>query len=117
MRTRRNCRSPGRIRWSRASDFSDSTLHHEDWQFYDFRPTDLNEDWEDEWFDFPDMTVSDEFLYITTNSFDTQGTEDSEDDDFARAVAIRLPLGTLKARLHRAREALRGKLLRCGVRP
>ncbi len=36
-------------------------------------------------------------------------------DEIARALD--LPLGTLKARLHRAREKLRGKLIRAGVAP
>ncbi len=33
------------------------------------------------------------------------------------AAALDLPLGTLKARLHRARERLRSKLVRAGVTP
>ena len=33
------------------------------------------------------------------------------------AEVLGVPLGTLKARLHRAREQLRGRLIRAGVQP
>ena len=36
-------------------------------------------------------------------------------DEIART--LNMPLGTLKAKLHRARERLRGKLVRAGVAP
>lgn len=36
-------------------------------------------------------------------------------DEIAKSIGV--PLGTLKARLHRARERLRGKLTRAGVTP
>jgi RNA polymerase sigma-70 factor (ECF subfamily) len=41
--------------------------------------------------------------------------EDLSYEEIAESLSI--PLGTLKARLHRARERLRGRLLRAGVAP
>lgn len=64
------------------------------WQYYDFTPQSLG-GWTNEWFDFPDLALGKDFIYISTNSFATQGTLDSDDDEFARAVMLRLPLAPL----------------------
>lgn len=61
----------------------------EQWQFYDFTPLGVG-NWNNEWFDYPDLAVSDDFLYITTNAFSTTGT-----GGFTRAVIIRIPLSEL----------------------
>ena len=63
----------------------------EQWQFYDFTPLGVG-NWNNEWFDYPDLAVSDDFLYITTNAFSTTGT-----GGFTRAVIIRIPLSELAA--------------------
>jgi hypothetical protein len=69
-------------------------IPEQNWRYFDFSPESIG-GWEDEWFDFPDMALNAEHLFITTNSFATQGTADVEDDEFARAVALRLPLEAL----------------------
>ncbi len=56
------------------------------WHNYDFRPTDINGAWTNEWFDFPELALSDGHLYVTSNSFVTVG------DGYKRAVAFRVPL-------------------------
>jgi hypothetical protein len=63
----------------------------EQWQFYDFTPLGVG-NWNNEWFDYPDLAVSDDFLYITTNAFSTTGA-----GGFTRAVIIRIPLSELAA--------------------
>lgn len=60
------------------------------WRFYDFTPLGVG-GWNNEWFDFPDLALSDNFLYVTTNTFSTQGT------GFTRALILRLPLAQLAA--------------------
>jgi hypothetical protein len=60
------------------------------WQFYDFSPQGIG-GWNEEWFDYPDLAVSDDFLYVTTNTFSTPPYS------FTRAVILRLPLAELSA--------------------
>ena len=69
-------------------------IGNQNWQHYDFSPQGVG-GWSDEWFDFPDLALNSDHVYISTNSFATQGTTNSNDDDFARAVALRLPLDRL----------------------
>jgi hypothetical protein len=72
----------------------DDDIRNQRWRYYDFSPQSVGS-WQDEWFDFPDIAITRDFLYISINSFSTAGTEASEDDSFARAVALRLPLAEL----------------------
>jgi hypothetical protein len=66
-------------------------IRNENWQYYDLTPMNIG-GWQNEWFDFPDLALSGQYLYVSTNSFATQGTPSSDDDDFARAVAVRIDL-------------------------
>jgi hypothetical protein len=59
------------------------------WSYYDFTP-ELVGGWQNEWFDYPDVAASDNFLYITTNAFSTVGSE-----PFTRAVVMRVSLDEL----------------------
>jgi hypothetical protein len=58
------------------------------WQYYDFLPQETGGQ-PGEWYDFPDLAVSDQFLYFTTNAY-------SAADHFVRAVVVRVPLDALK---------------------
>lgn len=60
------------------------------WRFYSFTPQNVG-GWNNEWFDYPELAVSAEFLYITINTFTTQT------NSFTRAVILRLPLNELAA--------------------
>lgn len=59
------------------------------WRYYDFTPQNVG-NWQNEWFDYPDLAYSDSSLYITTNAFSISG-------GFTRTVALRLPLARLAA--------------------
>lgn len=63
--------------------------------FYEFSPQSVLGR-ADEWFDYPDLALGRDHLYITTNSFATKGTRTTSDDTFARAVILRLPLDELE---------------------
>jgi hypothetical protein len=65
------------------------------WRLYDFTPKGLG-GWTNEWFDFPELALGKGHLFITVNSFATKGTANSGDDEFARAVILRLPLADLR---------------------
>jgi hypothetical protein len=71
-------------------------INNENWRYYDFTPQTVGA-WNNEWFDFPDLAVSNEHIYISINSFSTKGTTTTQDDDFARAVILRLPLTQIAA--------------------
>jgi hypothetical protein len=57
------------------------------WQWWDLAPTDLSPSWSGQWFDYPDMAVSDEHLWISLNLFAGQ--------QWRRAVVVRYPLRQL----------------------
>ena len=59
-------------------------IKNEKWRFYNFTPQGVNPDWEKEWFDYPDLTLGDKFLYVSTNAFEVEG-------GFTRSVVLRLP--------------------------
>ncbi len=61
------------------------------WKYYDFRPQMFGFP-NQRWFDFPNMSVSSNFLYITSNVF-TSGTGGT----FAGSVVWRIPLAELAA--------------------
>src|SRR5262249_10632903 len=65
------------------------------WHYYDFTAPSVG-GWADDWFDFPEMALGKDFLYITTNAFTSNGTGNHRTDPFARAVIMRLPLKDLK---------------------
>lgn len=59
------------------------------WRFYDLSPSLLGGS-ASEWFDYPDLAISDGFLYLTSNAFATGGN-----GAFTRSVAARFPLSQL----------------------
>lgn len=68
-----------------------NTLGNDNWSWYDFTPTSVNPDWEDEWFDYNHAALSDNYLYIGTNAFTPSPSR------FTRCVLLRLPLDELAA--------------------
>lgn len=60
------------------------------WHWWDVAPTDLDPAWTDVWFDYPDMAVSDQHLWISFNQYDGN-------DRWKRAVVVRYPLAGLSA--------------------
>jgi hypothetical protein len=64
------------------------SAQHGRWQWWDVAPTDLNPAWTDVWFDYPDMTISDQHLWISFNMYDTS-------DRWRRAVVVRYPLAEM----------------------
>ncbi|MDQ2982686.1 MAG: hypothetical protein M3R70_01995 [Actinomycetota bacterium] len=57
---------------------------------YTWTPTALNASYTNQWFDYPHLAVSNNFLYITTNMFDG-----ATNPNFLRMVVQKLPLSTL----------------------
>lgn len=57
--------------------------------WWDIAPIDLNADWTDLWFDYPDAATSANHLYITFNAFNSAG-------DWQRAFAFKFPLDSLQ---------------------
>jgi hypothetical protein len=66
------------------------TLADDVWDWWDFSPGSINAAWSAEWFDFPDVELGTNFLYVSTNSF--QG------NTWRRSVVLRLPLASLVQR-------------------
>jgi len=65
------------------------TLGDDQWEYWDFSPEDIDSSWKKEWFDFNHVTLSDNFLYATTNVFDLDGQFSK------RCVVLRIPLDDL----------------------
>jgi hypothetical protein len=67
--------------------------------YYTFSPAALagTETWPDLWFDYPAMTRSGEFLYLTLNAFNAGPDKvlGTKDDLFERSVMLRMPLSEL----------------------
>lgn len=61
------------------------------WKWWDFRPTTVNSGWTNEWFDYNSAALSNNFLYVTSNVFD------STTDVWRRAVVLRFRLSDLAA--------------------
>lgn len=57
------------------------------WQWWDLAPTDLSPSWSGQWFDYPDLAVSKDHLWISLNLFAGQ--------QWKRAVVVRYPLRQL----------------------
>jgi hypothetical protein len=65
------------------------TLADDSWHWWDFSPKETDAAWSSEWFDYPDLELSDNFLYLTTNSF--------EGEEWRRSVVFRFSLDELAA--------------------
>jgi hypothetical protein len=66
------------------------TLSNEtDWDLWDFTPKSINPLWKNQWLDYNHAALSDNFLYIGTNVFNTN-------DTFTRCIVIRIPLDKLE---------------------
>lgn len=59
------------------------------WYYWDFTPTNLNAAWTTMWFDYPDMAVTNNNLFVTFNSFIGNAWQ--------RSFVFRFPLATLAA--------------------
>src|SRR6266542_1900725 len=66
------------------------TMDTDAWWWWDFAPATTNSAWAGEWFDFPDLELSANYLYVTTNSFAGEA--------WRRSVVFRLPLQALADR-------------------
>jgi hypothetical protein len=60
------------------------------WHYFDFTPTQLGSQFNEKWFSYPDLALSKNYLYITTDVFGTKPTDSS-----SGSVALRLPLSEL----------------------
>lgn len=78
-------RNTGRLAVANGND-----IRTQQWRFYDFTPQGVG-NWNNEWFDYPDMAVGEKYLYITTNMFTTVT------DTFTRSLILRIPLDKLAA--------------------
>lgn len=67
-----------------------SALESNSWYYYDFTPDGVNNGWTKQWFDYPDLALSNNFLYITSNVFRISGA-------WTRSVVLRLSLDQLAA--------------------
>jgi hypothetical protein len=66
------------------------TLGDDSWYWWDFKPSQTNAQWAGQWFDYPDLELGDNFLYMTTNVF--------KGEKWTRSVVFRLPLPILANR-------------------
>ncbi len=70
-----------------AIKLGDTLNNNAGWYWWDFSPGDLRDDWADFWFDYPDLAISDDFLYFTSNVF--------ENRSFRGAAVVRISLDDL----------------------
>jgi hypothetical protein len=63
------------------------------WFYYDFTQSQLGAQFNEKWFDYPDLAVGSNYLYITTNVFGTKPTEQT-----MRGLILRVPLADLAAK-------------------
>lgn len=73
----------GRIAVAQGSDITS-----QQWRIYDLTPQNVG-GWNQEWFDYPAITVSEDFLYFTTNMFSTTT------NSYTRTLGMRIPLDEL----------------------
>ncbi|MCZ7394654.1 MAG: hypothetical protein ABOK23_01145 [Candidatus Methanoperedens sp.] len=59
------------------------------WVFYNVYPTNINSTWTNQWWDYPQLALSNNYLYIASNIFD-------QTDSFTRTITLRFPLDDLK---------------------
>lgn len=65
-----------------------ATLQNNSWYWYDFSPSGVTNSWAGLWFDYPDMALSNNYLWVTFNVFNSN-------DRWQRAVVFKFPLDTL----------------------
>lgn len=65
-----------------------ASLQNNTWYWYDFSPKSVNAAWTGLWFDYPDMALSNNYLWVTFNVFNSGNL-------WQRAVVLRFPLDTL----------------------
>lgn len=65
------------------------------WFFYDFMPTDVDSSWTNQWWDYPQLALTKDYLYISSNMFDNTNNCNG-DNCFTRAVLLELPLNGLR---------------------
>jgi hypothetical protein len=65
-----------------------ATLGNNVWHWWDFQPDQVDNTWTNLWFDYPDLGLSNDYLYMTTNVFTVDGL-------FDRAAVFRFPLDQL----------------------
>ena len=58
------------------------------WWTYNLEPIDLNQTWTNQWFDYANIALGNNSLYLTTNVFD-------ENNEFLRSLIIRMSLDDL----------------------
>jgi hypothetical protein len=63
---------------------------------YSFRPLDVNSSWTNQWFDYPHLALSNNFLYIVTNVFGPPPAPPAQ-PPFLQQVILRFPLDALQA--------------------
>jgi len=59
------------------------------WFFYDYYPSNVNDTWTNQWWDYPYITLSDNYLYISSNMFNSASS-------WTRSVIVRFPLDQLR---------------------
>lgn len=59
------------------------------WYWWDLVPSQINAQWQNEWFDYNHAALSDNYLYVVSNVFSTTTNK------FVRSVAFRFPLNSL----------------------
>lgn len=67
-----------------------ASLQNNSWYWYDFSPRGVNSSWANLWFDYPDMALSNNYVWVTFNVFDGSNR-------WQRAVVFRFPLDSLAA--------------------
>jgi hypothetical protein len=60
------------------------------WWFYALRPTGISSAWTHQWFDYPHLALSNKWLYLSTNVFDSGGS-------FVRTLMVRYDLRDLSS--------------------
>lgn len=60
------------------------------WHTWDVTPTDLDATWTTAWFDYPDVELSDQHLWISYNQYDSN-------NHWLRAIVVRYPLTAVSA--------------------
>jgi hypothetical protein len=69
---------------------SGSTLDNNNWDLLDFTPEGIDTSMKNEWLDYNHAALSDNFLYVCSNMFDSK-------DRFTRCIVLRIPLKALKS--------------------
>jgi hypothetical protein len=79
-----------RLAVAKGSDITDQR-----WRYYDLNPKSIG-NWSNQWFDFPNLTVGSQDLYVSTNVYSTRDTTNSDGTitktPFQRSVMMRIPL-------------------------